>query len=147
MLTNEMTRLVAWGDCGPSGIVSHSRYMEYFDHATDLLLVIASGLSKVDLLKVHGILGYPIVKAEVQFHAPARFGDQVMIRSEVSGVGHSSFDVRHRLYLAGALRVDEVDTRVWACPDPARPDAMRACAIPAPVAERLRGKESKPRVY
>lgn len=142
MLTNIHVRQVEWGECDPAGIVYYPRYLEYFDHATNLLISQASGMGKADLLRAYDFLGYPMVSTQVQYHAPASFGDVVSISSEFSRVGRSSFEVRHRLFQAGVLGVEATDTRVWVRVDEVRAGGIRSCPIPEALAALFRGEKS-----
>lgn len=90
------------------------------------ILEAALGIKPPDLAAALGIAGIPLGDAGARFLAPARFGDVVEMTSQVSEFRRSSFDVEHRLFVAGAVAVEGRETRVWAAPDPADPSKMKS---------------------
>ena len=98
----------------------------------------ALGVKPPDLAAAFGIVGIPLVDAGARFLAPARFGDVVEMTSQVSEFRRSSFDVEHRLFVAGAVAVEGRETRVWAAPDPADPSKMKSQPIPSGVIARFK---------
>src|SRR5256886_3271175 len=88
---------VEWGPGDPAGIVFNSRFFEFFDWSTWLMLETALGVRPADLARVLGIMSIPLVDAKARFLAPVKFNDAVEIASEVSEFRRSSFDVQHRL--------------------------------------------------
>lgn len=137
-LTTTRVLTIEWGHCDPAGIVFNPRFFEFFDWSTALLVEVATGLPKAAMLQAHGLHGIPLVATEASFHRPARYGDEVEIRSTVVEVGRSSFAVRHRLYNGGELAVEGRERRVWAGRHPDDPSRMKAIPIPDEVARRLR---------
>jgi len=128
---------IEWGHCDPAGIVFNSRFFEYFDWGTWSLFEAALGVKPAELGAVYGIIGIPLVDAGARFIAPARFGDEVELTSQVSEFRRSSFDVAHQLLVRGALAVEGKETRVWAGRDPAEPSKIRSQAIPPEVTARF----------
>ena len=128
---------VQWAHCDPAGIVFNSRFFEYFDWGTWTLFETALGVRPPDLAGAFGIVGLPLVDAGATFLAPARFGDDVEVSSQVSEFRRSSFDVAHRLSIGGELAVEGRETRVWAIRDPANPSQIKAEPIPAHVIARF----------
>ena len=128
---------VQWAHCDPAGIVFNSRFFEYFDWGTWTLFETALGVRPPDLAQAFGIVGLPLVDAGATFLAPARFGDDVEVTSQVSEFRRSSFDVAHRLSIGGELAVEGRETRVWAIRDPANPSQIKAEPIPAHVIARF----------
>jgi 4-hydroxybenzoyl-CoA thioesterase len=128
---------IEWGHCDPAGIVFNSRFFEFFDWGTWLLFQAALGLRPPDIPGAFGILGIPLVDASARFLAPARFGDDVELKSHVSEFRRSSFDVDHRLIVRGEVAVEGRETRVWAVRDAADPEAIRARPVPIAIAARF----------
>jgi 4-hydroxybenzoyl-CoA thioesterase len=112
MLTNKRTIHIEWGDCDPLGIVYFPRYFEFFDACTNGLFERA-GLPKPELLQKYAIAGIPLVEARARFLAPSSFGDTVIIESNVTEWGRSSFSVLHRLFKGDVLAVEGFEKRVW----------------------------------
>jgi 4-hydroxybenzoyl-CoA thioesterase len=130
--------IIEWGDCDPAGIVFNARFFEFFDHNAWALFEAALGVPRADLFATYDIMGIPLVDARSRFILPVKFGDAVEIASEVTEFRRSSFDVAHRLSLAGALALEGRETRVWATRDKADPSRIKSTPIPAAVIERFK---------
>ena len=128
---------IEWGHCDPAGIVFNARFFEFFDWGTWMLFETALGVKPADLAATFDIIGIPLVDSGARFLAPARFGDVVELCSEVTAFRRSSFDVAHRLTVAGALAVEGQETRVWAGRDKADPTVIKARLIPDDVRARF----------
>lgn len=137
MLKNSRTLRVEWGDCDPAGIVFYPRYFAMFDHSTTTLISAATGLSKYDLLKKYDFTGYPMVDTRARFFIPSRFGDDILIVSEFTKLGRSSFEVTHKIMKDGALAVECNETRVWVGRDPQDPAKIKAKPIPDELAAKF----------
>jgi len=137
MPSNTRTVRIEWGDCDPAGIVFYPRYLAMFDHSTTLLIERTLGLSKHQLYETYEFAGYPLVATRSRFLVPSRFGDDVVIETNLTAVHRSSFDLTHRLSRDGALAVEGFETRVWAVRDPTRPGRFKAQPIPPELVARL----------
>ena len=135
-ITNRKTIHIEWGDCDPAQIVHYPRYLAYFDACTTALFRKA-GLSKRQMLKTHQIVGIPMVDLRVSFRAPSRFSDTVIVESEITKWGRSSFCVRHRLFNRGVLVVECFETRVWAALSADDPEKIEAKPVPREVIEKF----------
>ena len=100
MLVNKRTIHIEWGDCDPLGIVYFPRYFEFFDACTNALFERA-GLRKHEMLEKYKIGGIPLVESRARFLAPSSFGDTVVVESNITEWGKSSFSVHHRLVQGG----------------------------------------------
>jgi len=140
MLTNERKLQIEWGDCDPAGIVFYPRFFAIFDASTDRLLSAGLGMAKIHWAARFGIVGIPMVKTGAEFHAPCRFGDEVVVQSRIAGLRRSSFQVLHRLVRGETLAVEAEETRVWTGRDPDDPAGIRAVPIPDEVAAIMRGE-------
>ncbi len=136
MLVNRRTLRIEWGHCDPAGIVFYPHYLNMFDSNTGWLFE-RTGLSPLAMRKKYEIVGMPIVEVGARFLKPCRFDDEVVIESEVSEWGRSSFTVRHRLWRNGELMLDGFEKRVWAARHPERPDAIQARAVPPEIIASL----------
>ena len=92
-IINRKTIDIEWGDCDPAQIVHFPRYFAYFDACTTALFKKA-GLLKRQMLKTYQIIGIPLVDVRASFKAPSRFSDTVIVESEITEWGRSSFCVR-----------------------------------------------------
>jgi 4-hydroxybenzoyl-CoA thioesterase len=136
MLVNCRTLRIEWGQCDPAGIVFYPQYLLIFDSSTGWLFE-RTGLSPSAMRKKYGIVGMPIVEVGARFVIPCRFDDEVVVESEVSEWGRSSFTVRHRIVKKDELALDGFEKRVWAAPDPDRAGAIKAQAVPAEIIASL----------
>lgn len=102
-MTFRLPLVVRFGDLDPAGIVYYPRYLhfchvgmeEYFRHRVGILYPV--------FLAEHR-LGLPTVRTEVDHARPIRYGDEVEHEVEVTGIGASSVEWRHRFRHAGADR-------------------------------------------
>jgi 4-hydroxybenzoyl-CoA thioesterase len=85
----------------------------------------------------YGIVGMPVVEVGARFLNPCRFDDEIVVESEVSEWGRSSFTVRHRVLKEGELALDGFEKRVWARPHPERPGAIKAQTVPPEIIAAL----------
>ena len=135
-LINRIETMVEWGHCDPAGIVFNSRFFEYFDWSTWEMFESVLGVPRQDLFTTYDIIGVPLVDAQARFHVPVKFGDFLDIASEIGEFRRSSFDVTHRMTLAGELAVEGRETRVWAGRD--AEGRIRGKPIPDGVIGRFR---------
>jgi 4-hydroxybenzoyl-CoA thioesterase len=128
---------IAWGDCDPAGIVFNPRFFEMFDANSWMLFEAALGVKARDLASTYGIVGIALVDARANFLKPAKFGDKIEMASRVSEFRTSSFDIEHKLTVAGELAVEGRETRVWAVRDTADPHGIATAPVPADVIEKF----------
>jgi 4-hydroxybenzoyl-CoA thioesterase len=138
MIYRRATR-IEWGDCDPAGIVFYPRYFAMFDSCTTALFTQALGMSKYQFTRHYGFAGYPMVDTRARFLKPTKFGDDVEIETQVTEFRRSSFNVQHRLTLAGELCVECLDTRVWVQRDTDHVEKIRAMPIPQEVIAKFAG--------
>ena len=124
---------VAWGDCDPAGIVFNPRFFEMFDSSSWMLFEAALGIKAQDMAKTFGIVGIALVDAKANFIKPAKFGDTIEIVSRVREFRRSSFDIEHKLSVAGELVVEGTEIRVWAVRDKSDAKRIATAAIPQDV--------------
>jgi 4-hydroxybenzoyl-CoA thioesterase len=136
MLVNRRTLRIEWGQCDPAGIVFYPQYLIIFDTSTGWLFE-RTGLTPLAMRKKYGIVGIPIVEVGARFLVPCRFDDEVIVESEVSEWGRSSFTVRHRVLKEGKLALEGFEKRVWAAPHPEQPGAIQAQPVPAEIIASL----------
>jgi len=137
-MINKRNVRIVWGDCDPAGIVFYPRYFEMFDASTTALFERALGMNKFEFVKAYDSIGYPMVDTRARFLLPTRYGDDVVIETEITEIKRSSFEIRHRLIKDGALAVEGFETRVWVGRDPADPDKIRAKPLPDEMVAKLR---------
>jgi len=76
-------------DCG--GVVYHANYLRYFERARTEYLA-ERGFSVLDYMK-QGI-HFVVVRAEVIYEAPAKYGDILVVNSEIEKMRRASLDFR-----------------------------------------------------
>jgi 4-hydroxybenzoyl-CoA thioesterase len=133
---------IEWGDCDPAQIVYYPRYLEYFDGCTAALFAKA-GFSKREVLKAHGIVGFPLVEVSCRFMAPSYFSEDVVVESEIIKWGTSSFHVQHRLYKGKLLAVECLETRVWAARSATDAEKIQSKPLPREVIAKFGKSISK----
>jgi 4-hydroxybenzoyl-CoA thioesterase len=136
MLVNRRTLRIEWGQCDPAGIVFYPQYLIIFDTSTGWLFA-RTGLTPLAMRKKYGIVGIPIVEVGARFFVPCRFDDEVVVESEVSEWGRSSFTVRHRVLKESKLALEGFEKRVWAAPHPERKGEIQAQPVPAEIIASL----------
>jgi 4-hydroxybenzoyl-CoA thioesterase len=136
MLTNRRKLRVEWGQCDPAGIVFYPQFLIIFDSSTGWLFE-RTGLTPSAMRQRYSMVGMPIVEVGVRFMKPCAFDDDIVVESEVSEWGRSSFTVRHRILNKGELAVDGFEKRVWAAADPVRPGAIKGQAVPQEIIASL----------
>ena len=136
MLVNRRTLRIEWGQCDPAGIMFYPHYLLIFDSSTGWLFE-RTGLKPLAMRKKYNIVGMPIVEVRARFVMPCHFDDEVIVESEVSEWGRTSFTVRHRVLKEGKLVVDGFEKRVWAAPHPERKGAIQAQPVPAEIIASL----------
>ena len=139
MMINKRNVRIVWGDCDPAGIVFYPRYFEMFDASTTALFERALGMTKFQFTKFYDCVGYPMVDTRARFVLPTRYGDDVVIATEITEVKRSSFSLRHHLTKNGELAVEGFETRVWVGRDPADPDKIKAKPLPPELVAKLTG--------
>jgi len=77
-------------DCG--GVVYYANYLKYFERARTQYLE-QRGLSVAGLMK-EGTL-FVVVHAEIHYQSPARYGDRLLIDTQMSAVNPASFTFSH----------------------------------------------------
>ena len=123
---------IEWGDCDPAGIVYFPRYFAIFDSCTAGAFE-AVGLPKPTMLRKYGILGIPVVDIHGKFSVPCSFGEDVVIETQITEWGRSSFKVHHRLLKGAVVAVEGFEVRVWTTRDPADASRIRSQPIPQEV--------------
>jgi 4-hydroxybenzoyl-CoA thioesterase len=136
---------IEWGDCDPAQIVHFPRYFFFFDACTAALFKKA-GLFKRKMLQTYQIVGIPLVDVRASFMAPSRFGDVVVVDSEIVEWGRSSFCVRHRLFNGKVLSVECLETRVWATHSAVDPEKLEGKPVPREVIAMFSGEKRARRV-
>ena len=128
---------IEWGHCDPAGIVFNSRFFEFFDWSTWLLFEAALGVPCRDLPAKFGIASLPLVDAKATYLKAVKLNDVVEVASHVSEFRRSSFELQHRLMVAGELAVEGTETRIWAVRVADDPLKLKGTQVPSEVVKRF----------
>lgn len=129
---------VEWGDCDPAGIVYYPAYFRWSDQATARLFI-AAGVVRDDLSSGSWKEGPPLVKAECSFRRSSQPNEKLVIETQVSRFGNSSFTITHVFRdAAGEIAAEGSETRIWAKKDGDK-STLKAVPIPEAVRRALGG--------
>ena len=137
VLVNRRSVEIEWGDCDAAGIVFYPRYFAMFDASTAYLFEKATGMKKIAWREKFGVVGFPMVDTSARFLVPSKYGDVIEIETRVVAARRSSFDVEHRVLKGEVVAIEAKETRVWAGPDPDRPDRIKGYPLPAELLAAL----------
>ncbi|MCK9258958.1 MAG: thioesterase family protein [Azoarcus sp.] len=100
----ERTKRIRFSHCDPAGIVFYPRYVELFNEVVEDWFADAIG---VDFHTLHEDmrLGIPMVKLDVEYLAPSRYGDVLRFRLQVMSIGNASLQLEIGAYAGDQLRV------------------------------------------
>ncbi len=92
--------VVRFRDCDPLGHVNHAVYLTYFEQARFMLwraqldfVARPAGGQPLDASSP----GFILARAEVDYRAQARYGDELEVRLKLEGVGRTSFTYAYDL--------------------------------------------------
>ena len=122
---------VRFGHVDPAGIAYFPRLFDYIHDVFEELWEEHIGQRYYHLL-LDQRLGFPLVKSDVNFSKPLRFGDRPIVRVTTEHVGRSSLRLRYRFLLDGELCLDALMTT--AC---IHLDTMKSVPIETAFRERF----------
>ena len=91
---------VYWEDTDAAGIVFYANYLRWFERARTEWLR-AHGHSQQELARTAGMI-FTVVSLRVDYRAPARLDDELLITCEPQPEGAASLRFQQRIYRAGA---------------------------------------------
>lgn len=127
----ETTIQVRFGHVDPAGIAYFPRLFDYIHDVFEEMWEEHVGQRYYHLL-LDQRLGFPLVKSDVNFSKPLRFGDRPLVRVTTEHVGRSSLRLRYRFLLDGELCLDALMTT--AC---IHLDTMKSVPIETAFRERF----------
>jgi len=122
---------VRFGHVDPAGIAYFPRIHNYLHEAFENLWEEYLGVPYYHLIQNERI-GFPMVRSEVDFKSPLRFGDRPVVRITCFKLGRSSLGLRYLFDVSGRLCVDARMTTV--CVDL---DTLKSQTIPGRYRELL----------
>ena len=131
---------VYYEDTDSGGVVYYANYLRFMERArTEMLRSIGF---QQDILKQEQGLIFAVHSASIQYRKPARFNDELEVKSTITTTGKASIDFHQAVYLkhsgsgvaAGTLLADA--TIKIACLDA---EAFTLRVIPADIKQRIEG--------
>ena len=91
-------------DTDSGGVVYHSNYLKFMDRArTEWLRSI--GIDQRHLKQDHQIM-FVVHRIDIQFKLPARFNDDLIVKSELKDIGSSKIEFRQMIYRNDEMLID-----------------------------------------
>jgi YbgC/YbaW family acyl-CoA thioester hydrolase len=100
-----MRQIVRFGHVDQAGIAFYPRIFDYLHEAFEALWDDFVEVGYFHLIRERGI-GFPLVRAEVDFRSPLRFGDRPEVRITCFHLGRSSLGLRYRYVVGERLALD-----------------------------------------
>jgi len=137
MLETRVDIRVEWSHCDAARIVYNPHFFSWSETGVTTLFA-AAGFALTDIMDGDpDYRGVPLVKSEATFHAPARFGDDLVLSTTIRRFGRSSFDMAHRFTRADMPIAEIAQVRVWSGVDPDDAERIKAVAIPDRIRQAL----------
>lgn len=93
---------VYYEDTDFTGIVYYANYLKFFERGrTDALRT--AGISHADLLKADPPLGFAVRKVTVEYHAPARIDDALMVETRFASLSGVRMQIEQAIRRNGVL--------------------------------------------
>ena len=91
-------------DTDSGGVVYHSNYLKFMERArTEWLRSI--GIDQRHLKQDHQIM-FVVHRIDIQFKLPARFNDDLIVKSELKNIGSSKIEFRQMIYRNDEMLID-----------------------------------------
>lgn len=122
---------VYYEDTDAGGIVFYANYLKFFERARTEWLR-AAGIGQQDLIDSDNA-GFVVKSATIDYHAPARLDDEIMLTLAIEKLGRASVQFAQKAYKGDQLLV-EASVKVG-CVDLA---SVRPRSLPDHVADKMR---------
>lgn len=106
-MTHTLTIRVRYPEADPMGYVHHSRYLQYFEMGR-IELLRSLGHSYAEMER-DGVF-FAVVKAQVNYKAPARFDDELTLTTRIVRQTHVRIDHAYELRRGETLLVEGATT-------------------------------------
>lgn len=94
---------VYWEDTDAGGVVYYASYLKFFERARSEWLRVL-GIDQVKLLRDER-LQFVVVEANIRYHRPARFDDELVVSVTLGSLRGASIGMRQEVRRAGELLV------------------------------------------
>ena len=95
---------IYWEDTDAGGIVYHASYLRFMERGRTELLR-AAGIHQGTLQAEQGVT-FVVRRMAIDFRAPARLDDEVIVETEVGTLGGASLTLMQRVLRGGAVLVE-----------------------------------------
>ena len=91
-------------DTDSGGVVYHSNYLKFMERArTEWLRSV--GIDQHQL-KQHDHIMFVVHRIDIQYRLPARFNDDLIVKSELKDIGSSKIEFRQMIYRENEMLID-----------------------------------------
>lgn len=103
MISNSIYRRIYYDDTDGGGVVYHTNYLRYMEHArTDFLRL--HGFGAGVLVDQYHVL-FAVTDASVKYMAAARLGDEIEISAEIKEIGSVKVEFEQKVWLVDSDRI------------------------------------------
>ena len=93
-------------DTDSGGVVYHSNYLKFMERArTEWLRSV--GIDQY-YLKHHDHIMFVVHRIDIQYKLPARFNDDLIVKSELKDIGSSKIEFRQMIYRENEILIDAI---------------------------------------
>ena len=93
-------------DTDSGGVVYHSNYLKFMERArTEWLRSV--GIDQHHL-KCHDHIMFVVHRINIQYKLPARFNDDLIVKSELKDIGSSKIEFRQMIYRENEMLIDAI---------------------------------------
>ncbi|MFA5147830.1 MAG: YbgC/FadM family acyl-CoA thioesterase [Candidatus Omnitrophota bacterium] len=128
MKEHRLDKKVYYHDTDSGGVVYYANYLRHLEEGrTEFLRSLGIDTSEY---AGKGVL-FPVVRVEIDYKAPARYGDAIGIYTSVEKIGNASVRFKQQVRKGDTLLVS--GSVVWACVD----ENMKAKPVPEEIRKKL----------
>ncbi len=125
---------VYYEDTDAGGVVFYANYLKFMERGRTEWLR-ALGVEQRQLLEETGI-GFVVVQLDMQYRAPAKLDDQLIVQTTLTQVGRASLNFAQRIILSGKV-LTEGNIRVGSV----KLSSLKPTALPSPLLEMIKNLE------
>ncbi|MBW2979844.1 acyl-CoA thioesterase [Candidatus Woesearchaeota archaeon] len=102
MVANKTEHRIRYADTDHFGVVYYARYLEWFEAGRTEILR-KNGITYAELEKE----GYfaPVVEVKINYKAPARYDDVVLLETEIASIGNSSIRFNYKVFKKEGMKL------------------------------------------
>jgi len=125
-----LRKKIYYHDTDAGGVVYYANYLKHLEEGRSEYCL-NRGIDLTEYAK-KGVI-FPVVRLEIDYKRPARYGDIIHIHTKTASMGNTSIEFHHVIKARGTLLIKAMI--VWACVN----KDMRPQRIPPEVKEKLGG--------